>query len=278
MPPARRRAILLRVLKFVVVNKKCLVGFSNRNIISPSKMLLISRSYFTVHYSRSNQPKSYINQRSQKPQQRIISDRDDYSFEKTSASTHSRCQNTTMMMEASSIDYVTPTTLTEGEFHLTQSPPSSPTSCWTAPFSSIAPPLTSVADGCCPTCGIQLYKIKKRLLSRKPIAKPLTVDGHVDRGNCIACAGAGAGADAHSSNSRPESPIDTTSNPSLASSLEMGVTVYIGDYNIYGQRHGPGELTWNNGDRFAGNFFNGHRDGHGTLFFGDGMSLRRLAP
>jgi hypothetical protein len=159
---------------------------------------------------------------------------------------HRRCQNTIMNTEPS---------------------PMSSSMASTAPFSSTAPPLTSVGDGCCPTCGIQLYKIKKGLISRKPIAKPLTVDGHVIKGHCLACD------DARTSNSRPESPVDVTSNNSLSSSLECGETVYIGDFNIYGQRHGPGELIWNNGDRYAGNFFNGHRDGHGTLFFGDGTSL-----
>jgi hypothetical protein len=179
-----------------------------------------------------------------------------------------------MMMEASSIDYATPISSTQDDSYLTQSPPpSSPmlrSMVSIAPFFSTAPSLASVGDGCCPTCGIQLYKIRKGLISRKPIAKPLTVNGHVDRGHCLACA------DAHTtSNSRPESPVDT-SNSSLSSSLEVGETVYIGDFNIYGQRHGPGELIWNNGDRFAGNFFNGHRDGHGTLFFGDGTSLVNL--
>jgi hypothetical protein len=191
-----------------------------------------------------------------------------------------------MMMEASSIDYVTRTTSTQDDFHLTQLPPPSSSSSMLRSMVSTAaadavPPLTSVRDGCCPTCGIQLYKIKKGLLSRKPFAKPLTtVDGHVVKGHCLAC----ADDDHTTSNSRQESPVDTTTTCSRNASSSsynslgatMGDTVYIGDFNIYGQRHGPGELIWNNGDRFAGNFSNGHRDGHGTLFFGDGTSRVNL--
>ncbi|KAL3911335.1 MAG: hypothetical protein SGILL_007319, partial [Bacillariaceae sp.] len=48
-------------------------------------------------------------------------------------------------------------------------------------------------------------------------------------------------------------------------------TVYIGDYNDRGQRHGAhGELLWDNGDRYVGSFVNGKRTGSGTLFFRDG--------
>jgi hypothetical protein len=48
-------------------------------------------------------------------------------------------------------------------------------------------------------------------------------------------------------------------------------TVYIGDYNGRGQRHGAhGELLWDNGDRYVGSFVNGQRTGSGTLFFRDG--------
>jgi len=50
-----------------------------------------------------------------------------------------------------------------------------------------------------------------------------------------------------------------------------GPSVYIGDYNILGQRHGShGELIWDNGDRYVGTFKNGMRSGQGTFFFRDG--------
>ena len=47
--------------------------------------------------------------------------------------------------------------------------------------------------------------------------------------------------------------------------------VYIGDYNILGQRHGShGELIWDSGDRYVGTFKNGMRSGQGSFFFRDG--------
>ena len=49
--------------------------------------------------------------------------------------------------------------------------------------------------------------------------------------------------------------------------------VYIGDYNILGQRHGShGELIWDSGDRYVGTFKNGMRSGQGSFFFRDGKS------
>ena len=49
--------------------------------------------------------------------------------------------------------------------------------------------------------------------------------------------------------------------------------VYIGEYNILGQRHGShGELIWDSGDRYVGTFQNGMRSGQGAFFFRDGKN------
>ena len=49
--------------------------------------------------------------------------------------------------------------------------------------------------------------------------------------------------------------------------------VYIGEYNILGQRHGSrGELIWDSGDRYVGTFKNGMRSGQGAFFFRDGKN------
>lgn len=45
---------------------------------------------------------------------------------------------------------------------------------------------------------------------------------------------------------------------------------YEGEYDIYGKRHGDGELRWSNGDRYVGQFTDGFIEGKGTLSFRDG--------
>ncbi|KAL7494024.1 hypothetical protein ACHAWT_002793 [Skeletonema menzelii] len=44
---------------------------------------------------------------------------------------------------------------------------------------------------------------------------------------------------------------------------------YKGEYNAMGKRHGDGELTWKNGDRYVGKFKNGYIEGRGTMTFRD---------
>lgn len=44
---------------------------------------------------------------------------------------------------------------------------------------------------------------------------------------------------------------------------------YKGEYNVMGKRHGDGELTWKNGDRYVGKFKNGYIEGRGTMTFRD---------
>ena len=45
---------------------------------------------------------------------------------------------------------------------------------------------------------------------------------------------------------------------------------YEGEYNIMGKRHGDGELSWANGDKYVGKFKDGYIDGRGTITFHDG--------
>lgn len=45
---------------------------------------------------------------------------------------------------------------------------------------------------------------------------------------------------------------------------------YKGEYNMMGKRHGDGELTWINGDKYIGKFNDGYIDGRGTIYFRDG--------
>ena len=165
------------------------------------------------------------------------------------------------------------------------------------PVVSTRPPEVSETDsqddriqqGLCPNCGTQLFKQKKgrpilgRFLAQKKgksRAKPLTIDGVVNRGQCLQCLGS-------ASNYTPTSPhsrANVTGQAAIAD-LEPEATateaileaprssaVYHGPYNEYGQFHGgPAEFTWSNGDRYVGTFWNGQR--HGTecsLFFADG--------
>ena len=44
---------------------------------------------------------------------------------------------------------------------------------------------------------------------------------------------------------------------------------YKGEYNVMGKRHGDGELTWKNGDRYVGKFKDGYIEGRGTMTFRD---------
>jgi len=228
-----------------------------------------------------------------------------------------------------------------------------------------------VSQGLCPTCGTKLYQIKKRgVLSvkrRDATFKPLTIEGQVDRGQCLKC-NSGSGEDnsaalalaamlsvadqqqqeeaqeqqqEHAEQQHAELqqqlqqeqvpvqdllslgqdkvnndnnnnngggggtfvegptataqavPLDLTtdfggipaavvespllpgnSTNSSGSGSGRGVdAVYKGNYNVYGERHGQGELNWSNGDRYTGTFWNGVREGEGTLHFADGSEF-----
>ena len=138
--------------------------------------------------------------------------------------------------------------------------------------------------GQCPNCGTQLFKIKKKgLLNKTEVRKPLTTPGLVDRGQCLKClnntqttedTGNLLAAAAISSVGEGKEETEDEIRPRAAqqqpNNATGGETVYIGDFNDYGERHGPGELLWSNGDKYVGNFYHGLRHGQGTLYFKDG--------
>jgi len=157
--------------------------------------------------------------------------------------------------------------------------------------------------GQCPNCGTQLFKIKKKgLLNKTEIRKPLTTAGLVERGQCLKClsdktstedgghllaaaAIASVGEQQDDSNSNNNNNNNNNNNMNMVGSQQgsrlaqqqdnnatAGETVYIGDFNSQGERHGPGELLWSNGDKYVGNFVEGLRDGQGTLYFKDGTT------
>ena len=124
-----------------------------------------------------------------------------------------------------------------------------------------------VKDGCCPLCGIQLYQWKRSkkhpIFGRRRLVPIDSDDGKVVDGHCLACE--------YQDQLRQEAQQkQQQQSTSTTTSTESDDFVYEGEYNLYGQRHGPGEIIWSDGDRYVGNFFNGTRDGVGTLFLRDG--------
>mmetsp|Transcript_14641 Transcript_14641/g.22585 ORF Transcript_14641/g.22585 Transcript_14641/m.22585 type:complete len:702 (+) Transcript_14641:53-2158(+) len=51
---------------------------------------------------------------------------------------------------------------------------------------------------------------------------------------------------------------------------------YKGEYNVMGKRHGDGEMTWKNGDKYVGKFKNGYIEGRGTMTFRDNTEYSGL--
>jgi hypothetical protein len=151
-------------------------------------------------------------------------------------------------------------------------------------------------EGKCPECGQQLYVSVRKGVLRKRILKPLTIEGLVVRGQCVKCivtAGdedlavalaampeVALAATVPDESSNIEGFADATvppptatyvpTNPGMAQAYD---TTYKGEYNDYGERHGEGELTWSNGDKYVGHFWHGVREGEGTLHFKDGASF-----
>lgn len=135
--------------------------------------------------------------------------------------------------------------------------------------------------GQCPNCGTQLFKIKKKgLLNKTEVRKPLSTPGQVERGQCLKClsskpeddgghllAAAAIASVGEETEADAPKPRAAQQQPNNATA---GETVYIGDFNEIGERHGPGELLWSNGDKYVGCFVNGLRHGQGTLYFKDG--------
>lgn len=153
------------------------------------------------------------------------------------------------------------------------------------------------ASGMCPSCGQQLYRWQKQfdgaalcdgiasssscfpgincsssngkssqqLHQQRKI--PLSIPRLVERGQCLVC------------QKKPTSSLQDTealfssyskhlSTPAAAAGSHPSSAIYRGPYNERGQRHGQGEMVWNNGDVYRGNFVNNHRHGHGELTFG----------
>lgn len=181
-------------------------------------------------------------------------------------------------------------------------------------------PQDRMSYGQCPNCGQKLYKQKRSIMLGRLVGangrsnktttgkmKPLTIEGHVERGQCLHCCPPPASRKEGPFHSRSHSRDSSCANGSLPMSTDDGSlasgpsvqdipfvtavtqalrddldgctdntngsrapTIYKGLYNDYGERHGPGTMTWSNGDRYEGYFFNGNRHGHGTLFFADG--------
>jgi len=156
-------------------------------------------------------------------------------------------------------------------------------------------------EGLCLSCGKQLYKIKTKKKgifkqSKKEVKVPLSIPGEVERGQCLQCCtqqeggtGARHGIAAATEGGGDVSPSSSVTdcdslrveqqqqrgahhrNPSsLPAEILSSNAVYEGSFNVYGERDGKGTMTWENGDEYKGDFFNGNRHGHGTLTFADG--------
>jgi hypothetical protein len=149
----------------------------------------------------------------------------------------------------------------------------------------------------CIKCGTQLYQIKTQKKGifqskTKEVKIPLSIPGQVERGHCLQCgvnasytsslegAGNAAHVDRQCGSTSPslsqQSDEDKglpNSARTIASSLRNdhpSKASYVGSLNVYGERDGQGVMTWENGDVYTGEFFNGNRHGHGTLAFLDG--------
>lgn len=155
-------------------------------------------------------------------------------------------------------------------------------------------------EGRCLSCGQRLFdvklshcnhdKLQRRGLVRKLFRKkqpedassttptattmtrtPLTIPGRVERGQCLVCCPSSAitmpqtslvSAQHHQGGGEGNHHKDNIRN-------NGGTAIYKGEFNVYGERDGHGELTWDNGDKYVGSFFNGKMHGTGSLFFAD---------
>ena len=144
--------------------------------------------------------------------------------------------------------------------------------------------ISNEEKGLCIKCGTQLYQIKTQkkgiFQSRtKEVKIPLSIPGQVERGHCLQC---GVSTSPYSANDRNGSvspalseddkipPNSHSTNASSSRSDHQSKASYNGSFNVYGERDGQGVMTWENGDVYTGEFFNGNRHGHGTLVFHDG--------
>lgn len=130
-----------------------------------------------------------------------------------------------------------------------------------------------ISLGRCLTCGQELYQPaqpKKRLQifrSKDNKRHQQQIPGHVARGQCLRCA--------QELSLLPPTLEELDNHNGKTSANRVAATeteqaVYKGTFNIHGERDGQGTMTWDNGDVYEGEFFNGNRHGHGTLKFADG--------
>jgi hypothetical protein len=154
-----------------------------------------------------------------------------------------------------------------------------------------------VKQGRCVNCGMQLFKLTKQgfMLNKKTVLVPLTVDGLVKRGQCLTCPSTEENRAELLTGSRQDEEGDLVLALAF-SSMENNQTViptvainqvvhentcdsspaYRGEFNLYGERHGWGEMVSPNGDRYVGEFFNGNRHGEGTMSFTDGKLAKLI--
>ena len=145
--------------------------------------------------------------------------------------------------------------------------------------------------GLCLSCGNKLFaiKTKKRGIFKQKtesVRVPLSIPGRVERGQCLQCTtlqqqtqnagmfieGRGGG-DVSPSTTMSSEQLQQPSNMTHSSAMtdpNTSKAIYEGNFNAYGERDGKGTMTWENGDAYTGDFFNGNRHGHGTLQFSDG--------
>jgi hypothetical protein len=165
--------------------------------------------------------------------------------------------------------------------------------------------MSNEEKGLCIKCGTQLYQIKtqkKGLFQQKTkeVKIPLSIPGQVERGHCLQCGmsasaamlevasnalsnhsqcknnrGSGSGSISPSSYTSDDDkqvgvPGSSTNTVISSQTNAQSKANYQGSLNVYGERDGHGVMTWENGDVYTGEFFNGNRHGHGTLVFHDG--------
>jgi hypothetical protein len=114
-----------------------------------------------------------------------------------------------------------------------------------------------VSDGYCPTCGIQLCKISTRFWRRinkrksQQPATPLHIPGRVENGRCLACEEPICDQPLppppplkRQVNFVYQEPEEEIVHETTTSTLStMNAFVYEGEYNVYGERHGLGQVS-----------------------------------
>jgi hypothetical protein len=165
--------------------------------------------------------------------------------------------------------------------------------------------ISNEEKGLCIKCGTQLYQIKTQKTGlfqqkTKEVKVPLSIPGQVERGHCLQCgistssttldvaadpssahiqgknsSNRGSGSISPSSYASDDDkqvgvPGSSTNTVISSQTNAQSKANYQGSFNVYGERDGHGVMTWDNGDVYTGEFFNGNRHGHGTLVFHDG--------